>query len=86
VKNVDFDKMTRDFLRGVMGESKSTDVWSYIQSVMESLHSIKPRTKAGSRKVAIALEHMKEIRRHTRRLEERVKVLEEQVQVLEEGG
>jgi len=84
-KQIDFNKMTRDFLSGQTLDESKADVWVYIQSVMESLHGLSPRTKAGERKIALALEHMKNIRRHTRRLEERVRVLEESVQVLEEG-
>ena len=85
-KRIDFDRMTREFLSGTtLEENHNADVWVYIQSVMESLQALSPRTKAGERKITLALEHMKKIRRHTRRLEERVRVLEESVQVLEEG-
>ena len=84
-KQIDFNKITRDFLSGQTLEESNTDVWMYIQSVMESLQALSPRTKAGERKITLALEHMKKIRRHTRRLEERVRVLEESIQVLEEG-
>jgi len=83
-KQIDFNKMTREFLSGQTLEESKADVWVYIQSVMESLQALSPRTKAGERKVALALEHMKNIRRHTRRLEERVRILEES-RVLEEG-
>ena len=83
---IDFDSMTRKFLSGeVLEEGQKADVWIYIQSVMESLKSISTRTNADERKIALALEHMKNVRRHTRRLEERVRVLEENIQVLEEG-
>jgi hypothetical protein len=85
-KPIDYDRMTRKFLLGdMLEEGHNADVWVYIQSVMESLNALSPRTKAGERKIALALEHMTKIRRHTRRLEERVRVLEENIQVLEEG-
>ncbi len=86
MSKVDFDKMTRNFLMGITTEGKKADALTYIQSVMETLQSFNPRTKAGDRRLSLALEHMKHLRRHTRRLEERVKVLEEQIQVLEEGS
>ena len=87
MKKVDFDKMTRDFLMGTtIEEGRAADVWAYLHSIAETLQSINPRTKAGERKVELALEHMRSLRRPSRRLEERVKVLEEHVKVLEEGN
>lgn len=83
----DFDKITREFLMGkTLNEGRQADVWDYLQSIAETLQTVNPRTKAGERKVQLALEHMRSLRRHTRRLEERVKVLEEHVKVLEEGS
>lgn len=83
-KKIDFDRMTREFLLGkTLDEGNNADVLVYIQSVMESLQNLSPRTKAGERKITLALEHMIKIRRHTRRLEERVRVLEEDLQILE---
>jgi len=84
---IDFNKITREFLMGkTLDESRQADAWDYLHSIAETLQSIKPRTKAGERKVQLAMEHVRSLRRHTRKLEERVKVLEEQVQVLEEGS
>ena len=84
---IDFDKLTREFLMGkTLDEGRQADAWDYLHSIAETLQSIKPKTKAGERKVQLALEHVRSLRRHTRKLEERVKVLEEQVQVLEEGS
>tara|TARA_E500000331_G_scaffold12874_1_gene11556 strand:+ start:2362 stop:2628 length:267 start_codon:yes stop_codon:yes gene_type:complete len=85
-KKIDLNRMTREFLSGEsLEEGSKADVWVYIQSVMESLQALSPRTKVGERKVTLALEHMKSIRRHTRRMEERVRVLEESIHILEEG-
>ena len=84
---IDFDKLTREFLMGkTLDEGRQADAWDYLHSIAETLQSIKPRTKAGERKVQLAMEHVRSLRRHTRKIEERVKVLEEQVQVLEEGS
>ncbi len=84
---IDFDKITREFLMGKsLEEGRKADVWDYLQSIAETLKTVSPRTKAGERKLQLALEHMRAIRRHTRKLEERVKVLEEHVKVLEEGS
>ena len=79
---IDFDSMTRKFL---LGENhNSPGMRSYIQSLNEILRSLSPKTQMEKRRVEIALEHVREIKRHTRKLEERVFVLEDKLQVLEE--
>ena len=74
--------MTREFL---LGERKAPSLGSYIQSVSEVLESITPRSRTDERRIEMARESLKEVRRHTRRLQEHVNVLEEQVRVLEES-
>ncbi len=68
-----------------MGEAKAPCIASYIQSVSEVLQSITPRSRRDERRIEIAKQSLKEVRRHSRRLQERVNILEEQVQVLEES-
>ena len=80
---IDWDSMTRKFLIGEGHNPPS--VRSYIQSLSEILKAISPKTQTERRRVEIALEHVREIKRHTRKLEERVVMLEEKLQVLEEG-
>ena len=79
---IDWDSMTRKFLIGEGHNPPS--VRSYIQSLSEILKAISPKTQTEKRRVEIALEHVREIKRHTRKLEERVLMLEEKLQVLEE--
>jgi polyhydroxyalkanoate synthesis regulator phasin len=81
--STDFYKMTRRFLLGEGYDPPTVD--SYIQSLEESLNSIKSRSVKENNKIKIARQHLKEIKRSVRRLNERVNVLEEQVKVLEEG-
>ena len=79
---IDFEFMTRKFLIGEGNNSPS--LRSYIQSLNELVVAFKPKTKTEKRRVEIALEHIREIKRHTRKLEEKVLMLEEKLQVLEE--
>lgn len=79
---INFDSMTRKFLLGEGCNSPS--VRSYIQSLNEILRSLSPKSQTEKRRVEIALEHVREIKRHARKLEERVLMLEEKLQVLEE--
>ncbi len=79
---LDLNDMTRRFL---LNEEKNHNILTYLQALKETLDSIKPRTQTDYRRLDIAKEHLREIRRHSRKLEERVGLLEEQLRVLEEG-
>ena len=78
----DLRRMTREFL---LGESRAPSLGSYLQSISEVLGALTPHTMRDTRRIEIAKESLREVRRHTRRLQERVTLLEEQVQVLEES-
>ena len=79
---MDLRRMTREFL---LGEAQAPSLGSYIQSISEVLQAITPRSRRDERRIELARENLKEVRRHTRRLQERVNVLEEQVKILEEN-
>ena len=78
----DLNKVTREFL---VGESKKPSLQSYIQALSETLSKFRPRSMLESRRLEIANNQLKEIRRNVRKLEEQVNVLQEQLKVLEEG-
>jgi ubiquinone biosynthesis protein UbiJ len=78
----DLNYITRKFL---LGESHNPpSMRSYVQSLSEILRNLNPKSQTEKRRVEIALEHVREIKRHTRKLEERVMMLEEKLKVLEE--
>jgi len=79
---IDFGSMTRKFLLGEGHNPPGTS--SYIQALNEILRSLSPKTQTEKRRIEIALQHVREIKRHTRKLEEKVLMLEEKLQVLEE--
>ena len=79
---MDFRRMTREFLQE--GTAKPS-LASYLQSISEVLGAVTPRSRRDERRIEMAKNSLKEVRRHTRRLQERVNILEEQVQVLEEN-
>ncbi len=79
---MDYNQMTRQFL---MGESQSPSIQSYLQSLKEIISGIRPRSAVDERRLEMAQNHLREIRRYSRRLEEKVSLLEEQVKVLEEN-
>jgi len=82
---MNYDKLnsiTRQFL---LGEEKVPSVYSYIQSIEETLSKLTPKTKTDTRRIEVAKTHLKEIKRHTRRLQESVSKLEERLKILEES-
>jgi len=79
---MDFHKVTKRFMMGESVQSPSVD--SYLQSLKEALGGLRPSTQSDSRKIELAQEHLREVRRHVRRLQERVNILEEKLTILEE--
>ena len=80
--NFDFDKMTRKFLLGE--DARDANIFVYLQALNETLKTMNPKTSTGLRRLEIAKEHLREVKRHARRMSQRVMTLEEQVKVL--GG
>jgi len=79
-----FHKMTKEFIVNE-GSVPSPTIFTYIQSLSETLSNMKPKTQSESQRLAIARQHIKEIKRNARRLQEQVYVLEEKLNVLEES-
>ena len=80
--SINYSKITRRFLIGEAYEAP--DVFSYIQSLEEALNNITTNI-TGQRRMKVAREHLRNIRRSVRGLNKRVVTLEEQVKVLEES-
>jgi acyl-[acyl carrier protein]--UDP-N-acetylglucosamine O-acyltransferase len=79
---IDYGKITRRFLLGEALEE--LDTFSYIQSLEEALSKISTNV-SGQRRLKVAKEHLRNIRREVRRINKKVVMLEEQVKVLEES-
>ena len=80
---IDIRGMTKRFLLGETLDKPRLK--SYIQSLEEIVYSIRPSSKSESRRLEIAKEQVRNIKRHSRRLAERVKTLEERISTLEEN-
>ena len=86
MSKLDFNAMTRNFLYKLKeGKMEEVGVREYIQALAETLGSFKPRTLTEQRRLAVAKQQLKEIKRHSRKLQERVMNLEERINVLEEN-
>tara|TARA_Y100000816_G_scaffold255590_1_gene208513 strand:- start:131 stop:382 length:252 start_codon:yes stop_codon:yes gene_type:complete len=79
---IDYSKIARRFLLGEALEE--LDTFSYIQSLQEALNNITTNV-SGQRRLKVAKEHLRNIRREVRKLNKKVVMLEEQVKILEEN-
>jgi hypothetical protein len=79
-----FNKMTKDFIVNE-GNVPSPTIFTYIQSLSETLSNMRPKTQSESQRLAMAKQHIKEIKRNARKLQEKVQLLEEKLSVLEES-
>jgi len=79
---INYNKIARRFLLGEALEE--LDTFSYIQSLQEALNNITTNV-SGQRRLKVAKEHLRNIRREVRKLNKKVVMLEEQVRVLEEN-
>jgi len=77
------DSIVRRF---ILGEGKAAPtVRGYVESVINIIETIRPRSQRESRQLSIAKEHLREIKKINRKLEEQVYTLEEKINILEEG-
>lgn len=65
-------------------ENVSPSVVAYIQSLSETLNTLRPSSTADKRRLEIAKSHLKEVKKHVNKLEEQVFDLEEKIKLLEE--
>jgi hypothetical protein len=80
---MDYDKMTRKFLLGEVNDSPS--IGSYLQSLKEALANLRPTTQTDKRRLEIANNQLREVRRRVRKLQENHDMLEERLKILEES-
>ena len=83
---IDYQKLVRNWRSYGLAEGEAPSLKSYLQSITEILSKLKLSSKSDQRRVEIARQHIKEVKKYTRKLEEHVGVLEEQIQLLEENA
>ena len=81
--SVDYYKLTKDFLVNE-GQISDTNILTYVQALSETIANMRPRSQAEGRRLAMARQQLKEIKRFAKRMQEQISVLEERVNVLEE--
>ena len=60
-------------------------IFTYIQGLQEFVNNFKPRTMTEKRRLSLANQQLKEIKRHARRMQNEVQMLQEKRNILEES-
>jgi hypothetical protein len=81
--SVDYYKLTKEFLVNE-GKTPDANILAYVQALSETIANMKPRSQAEGRRLVMAAQQLKEIKKMARRMQEQISVLEERVNVLEE--
>jgi len=80
------DTLNRQWREFVLEESLADkDIFSYIQALEEYIKYSKPRTLTEKRRLSVAKQNLKEVKRFARRMENRIGVLQEKLNILEES-
>lgn len=79
---MDFRRLTREF---IMTEGKKPVMETYLQSIEEAMGNLRASSLKDERRIAMAKENLKQVKRYMRGLQKEVETLKEQVKVLEEN-
>ena len=76
------DKAWKDFLTESVDEKT---IFTYIQGLQEIISNLKPRTLTEKRRLQLARQHLREVKRFARKLNNDIGVLQEKLNILEES-
>ncbi len=77
------DSQWRDFLLNEELDERS--IFTYIQGLQEIISNLKPRTVSEKRRLQLAKQHIREVRKYARRIMNENMDLQEKLQLLEEN-
>ena len=60
-------------------------IFTYIQGLEEVISNFKPRTMTEKRRLALARQNLREVRRYAKKMQNEVVVLQEKLNILEEN-
>ena len=78
---IDYHKITRDFL---LGESKEAGLTEYLTVISEMLEHFKPLRESDKARLMVMRENLRKAKKQARIMQERLSILEEQVKIIEE--
>jgi len=76
------DKAWRDFLNESVDEKT---IFTYIQGLQEIISNLKPRTLTEKRRMQLARQHLREVKKFARKMQNDIGILQEKLNVLEES-
>ena len=77
------DSQWRDFL--INEELDERSIFTYIQGLQEIISNLKPRTVSEKRRLQLAKQHIREVRKYARRMLNENMNLQEKLNLLEEN-
>ena len=72
----------QDFLTESLDEK---NIFTYIQGLQEIISNLKPRTMTEKRRLQLAKNHLREVKRFARKMNSDMDVLQEKLNILEES-
>ena len=72
----------QDFLSENLDEKT---IFTYIQGLEEIISNLKPRTMTEKRRMSLAKQHLREVKRYARRMQNENTILQEKLNILEES-
>ena len=79
---VSLDSAWKDFLNENLNEKT---IFTYIQGLEEVISNLKPRSMTEKRRMSLAKQHLREVKRYARKMENQMSVLAERLNILEES-
>ena len=72
----------RSFLNESLDERT---IFTYIQGLQEIISNLNPRTMTEKRRLSLANQHLREVKRYARRMQNDMNLLQEKLSILEEN-
>jgi hypothetical protein len=80
------ETLNRQWREFVLEESLADkDIFSYIQALEEYIKYSKPKTLTEKRRLSVAMQNLKEVKRFARKMESNIGILQEKLNILEES-
>jgi hypothetical protein len=76
------DTAWKDFLNESIDEKS---IFTYIQGLQEIISNLKPRTLTEKRRMQLAKQHLREVKRFARKMQNDMGILQEKLNILEES-
>jgi len=79
---VSLNSTWRNFLNESLDEKT---IFTYIQGLEEVISNLKPKTMTEKRRLSLAKQHLREVKRYARKMQGNLEVLSEKLNILEES-